>query len=128
LDAKRFDYMREDDVVVFNAQELLYVAKTQAVALSESNYYPPLPARICAGGKSALANFTNVLVNMREGEFISDHNFFVGSKVAEVLCGGLIETNTMVSEQWMLDLERRCFMELVKTQETQSSIKKILSR
>jgi 3-hydroxyacyl-CoA dehydrogenase len=65
-------------------------------------------------------------VNLREGGRISDHDYLVGEKIADALCGGDLEPRTTVTEQWFLDLERRHFMDLVATPKTQARIEHVL--
>ncbi len=76
----------------------------------------PWPAR------PDLATLQMLLVNMREGGFISAYDFEVGLKVARVLCGGEIEPGSLVDENWLIDLERREFMELLRHEKTQARI------
>ena len=63
-----------------------------------------------------------MLVNMRDGGFISAHDFEVGLRIARVLCGGEVEPASLVDEKWLLDLERREFMALLKNPRTQERI------
>jgi 3-hydroxyacyl-CoA dehydrogenase len=123
LEAKQLGLLRESDVVVFNAFELLHVAKEVAAALAESAWRPPLPARdIVVSGDVGTASLKMMLVNMLEGRFISEHDYDVASRIADVLCGGAIERGSTVDETWLLDLERRHFVELARTQKTQERI------
>ena len=59
---------------------------------------------------------------MREGGFISDHEQKLGTKIAEVLCGGNVTPGTPVSEQYVLDLEREAFKSLCGEKKTQERI------
>ncbi len=123
LDAKQLGLLRPSDVVVFHADELLYVAKAQAHALAESGYRPPLPARqVPVAGDVATATFKASLVNMREGGFISPHDMEIATRIADTLCGGQIERGSSVDEQWLLDLERKHFVELAQMPKTQERI------
>jgi 3-hydroxyacyl-CoA dehydrogenase len=123
LDAKELGLLRPSDVVVFHADELLYVAKNEARALYESGWRPPLYDRqITAGGDVGSATFKASLVNMLEGRFISEHDFDVASRIADTLCGGQIERGSQVDEQWLLDLERKHFVALAQTPKTQERI------
>jgi 3-hydroxyacyl-CoA dehydrogenase len=67
-----------------------------------------------------------MLVNMKEGGFISDHDYQISERIAEVLCGGAVEPGSLVDEQWLLDLERRHFVELAKMPKTQERIAHML--
>ena len=123
VEAKDMGYLRPADVVVFNAHELLYVAKAQARALAESGYRPPLPARkIPVAGRTGIATLELMLVNMRDGGFISPYDFEIGLRVARVLCGGEVDAGSLVDEKWLLDLERREFMALMRNPKTQERI------
>ena len=122
-DAKDMGYLRPADVVVFNAHELLYVAKAQARALAEAGYRPLLPARnIPVAGRTGIATLELMLVNMRDGGFISPYDFEIGLRVARVLCGGEVDAGSLVDEKWLLDLERREFMALMRNPKTQERI------
>jgi 3-hydroxyacyl-CoA dehydrogenase len=127
LEAKQLGFLRDADVVAFNAHELLHVAKAQARALAESGYRPPLPARnIPVYGKTGIATLQMMLVNMRDGGFISAYDYEIGLRVARVICGGDVETGSLVDETWLLELERAEFMALLKQPKTHERIKHML--
>jgi 3-hydroxyacyl-CoA dehydrogenase len=128
LDAKRLGYLRPQDSIVFSNDELLFQAKKQASALADISYAPPIPVKFQVAGSPGIANLKTYLVNLREGGFISDHDFLIGCKVAHVLCGGEIEANSLVDEQWMLHLERQAIVDLVQTSETVERIKHMLEK
>ena len=67
-----------------------------------------------------------LLVNMKEGGFISAHDFEIGSRIATILCGGEVEPGSVVDEKWLLDLERRHFVALAKTAKSQDRIEAML--
>jgi 3-hydroxyacyl-CoA dehydrogenase len=123
LEAKQLGLMRDSDVVVFNAYELLYVAKKVAASLADSGYRPPLPARaIPVAGDVGTATFKASLANMQAGYFASEHDVEIASRIADTLCGGVIERGSLVDEEWLLALERKHFVELAKTEKTQARI------
>lgn len=126
LDAKRYDYLQAGDVVVMNNDELLFIAKQQAKALAMSGYHAPLPYLFPVVGKPGIANLLTWLINMREGEFISDHDFLIGSKIAHVIGGGNVDANSMVNEKWLLRLELEAILELAQTPKTIERIKYML--
>jgi 3-hydroxyacyl-CoA dehydrogenase len=128
LEAKQLGLLRESDVVVFNNFELLHVAKQVASSLAESGWRPPLPARdIVVSGDVGTASLKMMLVNMLEGRFISEHDYDIASRIADTLCGGVIERGSTVDEKWLLDLERKHFVELATTQKTQDRIAHTMS-
>jgi len=121
--AKEMGYLRESDRIVFNKDELLYVALTEARAMAEAGWRPALPAApFPVAGYTGVATMKMMLINMKEGGFISEHDFEVSSRIAEVLCGGMIEPGSLVDEKWMLDLERKHFVALAKMPKTQERI------
>ena len=122
LEAKKMGYLCADDVIVFNAYELLHVAKVEARALYDAGYRPPLRALVPVAGRYGMATIMAQLVNMRDGGFISAHDYKLGAMIAEIVCGGEVEAGSLVSEQWLLDLERKAFMELLVHPKTQERI------
>ena len=121
-EASRMGYLQSDDVIVLHAHELLHVAITQALALADAAYRPPLPMLIPVTGRYGIATIRAQLVNMREGGFISAHDEHIATLIADVVCGGDIEPGSQVSEQWLLDKERAAFMSLLAHPKTQERI------
>jgi 3-hydroxyacyl-CoA dehydrogenase len=122
LEAQKMGYLKADDVIVFNAYELLHVAKIEARAMFDAGYRPPMKAQVPVTGRYGMATIMAQLVNMRDGGFISAHDYKLGSMIAEVVSGGDIEPGSVVNEQWLLDLERKGFMELLNNPKTQERI------
>lgn len=123
VEAQELGLMRKTDTLVFNAYELLHVARRQALALAESGYRPPLPARrIVVAGDVGIATFKMMLVNMLEGRFISEYDYEIGVRIATVLCGGEVDRGSLVDEEWLLKLERQHFVELAQQEKTQARI------
>jgi 3-hydroxyacyl-CoA dehydrogenase len=123
LEAKDMKLLRADDVVVFHTHELLHVARAQALAMAESGYRPPLPGRrIAVAGDVGIATFKMMLVNMREGGFVSEHDMEVATRIATVLCGGEVDRGALVDEEWLLQLEREHFVALAQMPKTQARI------
>lgn len=127
LEAKELGLLRAGDKVAFNAFETLYIARQEAMALAESGYRPPLPARrIQVAGDVGIATFKMLLVNMLEGRFISPYDYEIASRIATVLCGGEIDRGSLVDEEWLLKLERKHFVELAQQPKTQARIEHML--
>jgi 3-hydroxyacyl-CoA dehydrogenase len=125
--AREMGYLRRSDRIVLNRFELLHIAKEEAKALNATAYRPPLHQRqIAVAGRTGIATLKAAMLNMREGGFISEHDYNIGCRVAETLCGGDVEAGSMVDEQWLLDLERKNFMELLATEKTQARIEHML--
>jgi 3-hydroxyacyl-CoA dehydrogenase len=125
--AREMGYLRPSDRIVLNKFELLHIAKEEAKALNATAYRPPLHQhQIPVAGRTSIATFKASMINMLEGKFISEHDYNIGCRVAEVLCGGDVEAGSMVDEDWLLDLERKNFMELLATDKTQARIEYML--
>ena len=123
LEAVELGFAAQADDIVFNARELLHVALHRARALAESGRQPPFVQRaVPVAGRSGIATCELMLINMKEGGFISEWDYRVAKAAATALCGGEVETNAKVSEQWILDVERAQFVELLKTEKTQQRI------
>lgn len=127
VNAKELGLLRATDKVIFNAHELLHVARREAAALAGSGYRPPLPARrVQVAGDVGIATFRMLLVNMLEGRFISPYDDEIATRIATVLCGGEVDRGTVVDEEWLLKLERRHFVELAQQEKTQARIAHML--
>jgi len=126
LMAKKMGYLRDADVIIFNPDELLYVAKQQAKVLAQSNYRAPLPPQIPVLGRQGRATIDWFLVNMKQGHYASEHDYLISDKLAEVMCGGDVDSNTLVTEDWLWHLEREAFISLVETSKTRDRIKYML--
>ncbi|BCT93782.1 3-hydroxyacyl-CoA dehydrogenase [Lysobacter helvus] len=127
FEAKALKLARDGDPVVFNAYELLHVARAHARALAEGGYRPPLPARrVQVAGDVGIATFKMMLVNMLEGRFISPHDYEIATRIATVLCGGEIDRGSLVDEDWLLRLEREHFVALAQMPKTQERIAHML--
>jgi len=126
-EAVELGFGRASDKIVFNANELLYVAIREARGMAEAGYYPKLsPRGIKVAGRTGIANCEMMLANMKEGGMISAHDYRVAKAAATALCGGNVETGSLVDEQWLLTVERKLFVELLKTEKTQQRIQHML--
>jgi 3-hydroxyacyl-CoA dehydrogenase len=122
-DARSLGFLRPADDITMNRARLLTDASLKARALADAGYTAPLPLTgIPAPGESVLATLKLAAWMMREGEFISDHDVKVASWAAYALCGGKVQPGTLVSEQYLLDLEREAFLSLCGEKKTQERI------
>lgn len=127
IDAKQKNYLRASDSIVMNADEILFVAKQQVFALFAAGYHPPLAKCFPVVGIPGVATIMMQLANMREGSFISNYDYFIASKIAEVICGGKVVAGSLVDEKWILRLEREAILELIANDKTQERIKFMLA-
>jgi len=126
LEAREMGYLTSEDVIIANPNELLYVAKHQALAMLESGFRPPLDDTFKVVGKAGHANIMAQVANLFEGQFMSEHDKYCISSLAKVMTGSLVEENTVVNSKMILDLERKYFVELLGTQKTQDRIEYML--
>jgi 3-hydroxyacyl-CoA dehydrogenase len=127
IESRQLGYLLDDDIVVPNKDELLYVAIQEAKAMFTAGWRPPLKRQFPVAGRSGKATIQGQLVNMRDGGFISQHDFHIGSLIAHVVTGGGVDGGTLVSEEYLMALERRAFCELVTNPKTQDRIMAMLS-
>ncbi len=127
LEAQKIGYLSWRDVIVPHKEELLYIAIKEAQTMHAAGYRAPHKALFPVAGRSGIATIKGQLVNMRDGGFISAYDFHIGSRIAEVVCGGDVETGSLVNEQWVMALERKYFCELLDNPKTQERILGMLS-
>jgi len=122
-EARSLGFLHESDNITMNRERVLADAKARALELVRAGYEPPQPRTdIPAPGENVLAALRLGVHIMRQGEYISDHEVKIATKVAEVLCGGNVTSGTPVSEQYILDLEREAFKSLCGERKTQERI------
>jgi 3-hydroxyacyl-CoA dehydrogenase len=126
-EAVGYGFARAADTVLFNADELLYVAIHEARALATAGYAPkPMARGIPVAGRAGIASLDMALINMRDGAMISAYDYQVARAAAVALCGGEIDAGSLVDEAWLLAVERQLFVGLLKNPETQARIKHML--
>jgi 3-hydroxyacyl-CoA dehydrogenase len=122
-EARGLGFLNDSDRITMNRERVLSDAKARALELVRAGYEPPVPrADIPAPGESLLATLRMGVHMMREGDYITDYEVKLGTKIAEVLCGGNVTPGTPVSEQYILDLEREGFKSLCGERKTQERI------
>jgi 3-hydroxyacyl-CoA dehydrogenase len=123
VEARQIGMLLPADRITMNRERLLHDAKESARELAAEGYSAPVPRTdIPAPGENMLASLKLGVHMMRQGEFISDHDVKVANWVAYVLCGGPVTPGTLVSEQYLLDLEREAFLSLCGEKKTQERI------
>ena len=123
MEARGLGFLKPSDHITMNRERLITDAAARAAALAEAGYSAPVPQTgIPAPGENALATLKLAVWTMRQGEYISDHDAKVANWVAYALCGGKVTPGTLVSEQYLLDLEREAFLSLCGEKKTQDRI------
>ncbi len=122
-------YLRKGkDIVVVSRARLLAEAKTACLKIAKEGYSKPTPRKdIRVLGKQALGLAYLGANSMLSGNYISEHDVKISQKLAYVLCGGDLSAPTLVSEQYLLDLEREAFLSLAGEKKTLERIQSILT-
>jgi len=123
-----YGYLREGiDEVVVSRDHQLARAKASCIELSEKGYVPPKREKnITVVGQEGLGIVYVGANSMLSGNYMSEHDRIISEKLGFVLCGGDLSENTVVSEQYLLDLERKAFLELCKEKKTLERIESIV--
>ena len=127
LESRKLGYVLHSDVIVPHKDELLYVAINEAKAMANGGWRAPHKRLFPVAGRSGIATIKGSLVNMRDGGFISQHDFHIASLIANVVCGGDVDAGTLVSEEYLMALERKAFCALIEHPKTQERILGMLS-
>jgi 3-hydroxyacyl-CoA dehydrogenase len=126
LESRQIGYLLDSDVVVAHKDELLFVAIAQVKAMAASNWRAPIKSLFSVAGRSGIATIKAQLVGMRDGQFISAHDFHIASLIADVVCGGEVEGGSLVSEEYLMALERKHFCSLLEHPKSQERIMGLL--
>ena len=111
-EAFEFGFFGPGDRIVMNKDFLLAEAKRSALAMAQEGYRPPSPEKVYAAGRDVLAALRAAVWGLQQAGWATDHDALVANKLATVLCGGELSEAAWVSEQSILDLERKIFVEL----------------
>ncbi len=115
------------DIISVNSHRVIADAKNAVIQMHEAGYTQPAPKNdIQVLGRTVLGNFYVFLDGMKGMGYISEHDELIVRKVAYVLCGGDLSQPTKVSEQYLLDLERQAFLELLTERKTLERMQHIL--
>ena len=121
-EAKKNGFLLDSDLIVPNKDELLHVASSQVRAMAESGYRPPHKAVFPVAGRSGIASIKGQVANMRDGGFVSEHDYHLACCIADVVCGGEVEAGSLVTEEYLMALERKHFCALLDNPKTQERI------
>ena len=117
------------DIVVVNRDRQIATAKAYAKMLAEQGYSQPVKRKdVKVLGKQALGMFLVGTDSMEASKYISEHDKKIANKLAYVMAGGDLSEPTMVTEQYLLDLEREAFLSLTTERKTLERIEHMLKR
>ncbi|MDR3371549.1 3-hydroxyacyl-CoA dehydrogenase/enoyl-CoA hydratase family protein [Rhodoferax sp.] len=127
IESRKLGYLLDSDVIVPHKDELLYVALSEAKAMSNAGYRAPHKRTFPVIGRSGVATIKGSLVNMRDGGFISAHDYHIASLIANVVCGGDVDAGSLVTEEYLMTLERQAFCSLLNHPKTQERVMGMMS-
>ena len=130
VEAFELGYLQKDKFsITMNRSRLIIDAKTKAIELADKGYSQPLRRKdIRVLGKQGMGIVYAGANSMLAGNFISEHDKKISEKLGYVLCGGNLSSPTLVSEQYLLDLEREAFLSLCGEKKTLERIQSILTK
>lgn len=115
------------DEISMNQSRLIADAKRSAIALAEDGYTRPVERKdIKVLGRTALGTLLAGINSMLFGRYISEHDAKIAGKLAYVMCGGDLSESTLVSEQYLLDLEREAFLSLTGERKTLERLQSVI--
>ncbi len=120
------NYLRPGDAITMNIDRLIADAKQKALALAV-NYRPPRPLiDIPAPGRNVAASIKSQLWNMKMGNQITEYEERMAGIIADVICGGDVNPGTLITEEYLLQLERENFLRLCSNKQTSERIQHML--
>ncbi|HSV46797.1 MAG TPA: enoyl-CoA hydratase-related protein, partial [Ramlibacter sp.] len=122
IESRQLGYLQDGDVIVPHKDELLTVAVAQARAMADSGWRAPHKRLIPVAGRNGIATIKASLVGLRDGGFASQHDFHIASLIADVVCGGDVNAGSLVSEEYLMALERKHFCSLLDHPKSQERI------
>lgn len=121
-------YGRQTDSVVMNPDYRIFEAKQTVLSMDRAGYIPQQPGLVRVVGRDGRAVLHMGALGMRQSGYISDHDLLIAKKLAHILTGGDVSAGTVVSEQYMLDLEREAFLSLLGEVKTQQRMQHMLAK
>ena len=120
-------YRKGNDAISMNSSRRIAEAKNAVIELNDVGYIMPVQrSDIKVLGRSALGAMLAGINGMHTGNYATDHDVTVSKKLAYVMCGGDLSEPTLVSEQYLLDLEREAFLSLTGEKKTLERIQSVL--
>ncbi|NPV92133.1 MAG: 3-hydroxyacyl-CoA dehydrogenase/enoyl-CoA hydratase family protein [Firmicutes bacterium] len=127
-EGKKIGYLRPTDGIAVNGDYVIYDAKQTVLAMDKEGFKPLRPKKVRVVGKNGKSVLQVAAYTMRMGNFISEYDEVLAKKVAHVICGGDLPANSLVTEEYLIDLEREAFMSLVGEPKTQARMEHMLSK
>lgn len=127
-EAKKLGLFRPTDRIVVNQDRLIFEARKSVLAMAGASYEPVREEKIRVAGAEGKAVLKMGAYAMKQSGYISDHDLKIANKLAHVLAGGDVPAGSLVTEQYMLDLEREAFLSLIGEPKTQQRMQHMLAK
>lgn len=126
-EARAGGFLGPQDRIVFNRDYLIGEAKKEVLKMVDDGYAPPVKRPVKVVGEAAQGMIDAELFNMRAANFISEYDAFLAKRIAYVISGGDVRTNSTVAEETILNLEREAFVDFWKQDKTVARVAHMLS-
>lgn len=125
-EAQKLGLFRKTDGVSANGDHLLHDAKQAVLGITQMGFEPLEPKKIVVAGETGYAACKVFVKTLNWGGYATEHDVKIAEKIGYVLCGGLVPYKSMVTEQYLLDLEREAFLSLVGEPKSQERMQYLL--
>ena len=125
-EARANGFLGPQDRIVFNRDLLIGEAKKEVLQMADQGYAPPIKRPLKVLGAAAEGMVNGEIFNMQSAGFVTDHDAFLARRIATVIAGGDVRTNSAVDEEVILNLERAAFVDFLKEEKTLARIEHML--
>ncbi|BBO84281.1 enoyl-CoA hydratase [Desulfosarcina ovata subsp. sediminis] len=126
-EARANGFLGPCDRIVFNRDHLIGEAKKEVLRMVDEGYAPPVNRPLKVVGTAAQGMIDSELFNMQSAKFISEYDAFLARRIAWVISGGDVRTNSLVDESVILTLEREAFVDFWKQEKTVARVEHMLT-
>ncbi len=126
-EAKKYGFLRQADGISVSRDFLIHDAKQVALGLAKTGYMPRAKIRVPVIGESGAALLQMGVYGMKQSGYISDHDVKIAHHLIRLLTGGAVPRGTLVTEDYLLDLEREAFLSLIGERKTQERMQYMLT-
>ena len=126
-EARANGFLGPKDRIVFNRDYLIGEAKKEVLKMLDEGYAPPVKKKLKVFGEAAQGMINAEIFNMQSAKFVSEYDAFLAKRIAYVISGGDVRTNSEIDEEVILKLERTAFVDFLKEEKTLARIDHMLS-
>jgi len=126
-EARANGFLGPKDRIIFNRDYLVGEAKKEVLKMVDEGYAPPVKRKLKAFGAAAQGMINAELFNMQSAQYVSEYDVFLAKRIAYVISGGDIRTNSLIDEEVILNLEREAFVDFWKEEKTVARVEHMLT-